>query len=262
MEDCPTHFYKYRSLAGDSLEFTRRIICKNELWFPAPRSFNDPFDTWPTFSFDSTPDERAVLFERFLVRKHTDWSLSNCKETARNLADMPAVDPHTQEARDYMQEQHTDLIRNKIGVLCLSTKPDNILMWSHYADEHRGICLIFDGYHKFFALAHKVEYPSTRRAVNPFRDSPDLQMATSVLHKYEKWQYENEWRIVECIKGSGAYAFPAESLLGIILGASITPEHEEEVCNWVATHRPDLTLYRAVPSKITYTLNILTSDKP
>ncbi len=30
------------------------------------------------------------------------------------------------------------------GVYCLCEKPDNLLMWSHYADAHRGICLQFD----------------------------------------------------------------------------------------------------------------------
>ena len=30
------------------------------------------------------------------------------------------------------------------GVYCLCEKPDNLLMWSHYASAHQGICLQFD----------------------------------------------------------------------------------------------------------------------
>jgi len=33
----------------------------------------------------------------------------------------------------------------KYGVLCFSRRWNNILMWSHYADGHKGICLGFDG---------------------------------------------------------------------------------------------------------------------
>lgn len=256
MEDCPTHFYKYRSLAADSLEFTRRIVCESELWFSQPKSFNDPFDTCPTFSFDSTPDERAVLFARYYGRKHPNWSSRKCKEAARLLADNSVVDHNSQEAIQNIQEKHTELIRNKIGVLCLSTKPDNILMWSHYANDHRGICLIFDGYYEFFALAQKVEYPPLRRAINPFRDAPEIQMAASVLHKYQKWEYENEWRIVDINKGYGSCNYPEKSLIGLIFGASISPENEEIVRGWVIKHRPGLSLYRATPSKSTYELSI------
>ena len=32
------------------------------------------------------------------------------------------------------------------GIACFTTKNDNTLLWSHYADEHQGICLEFDFY--------------------------------------------------------------------------------------------------------------------
>jgi len=256
VEDCPTHFYKYRSLSCDSLEFTRKILFDNELWFPAPRTFNDPFDTWPTFTFDSTPDERAELYKRQYKRANPDWSNEKCSALAQELAERPVIDPHTQEARDHMQRKHTDLVRNKIGVLCLCESPDNILMWSHYADEHRGICLKFDGYYEFFAQAQKVVYPPTRHPVNPFRDSPKQQMAASVLHKYERWAYENEWRIVDYLQGPGARPFPPNSLVGIIMGASISPQNELTVRRWHATRTHCLTLERVVASKDTYEMKI------
>lgn len=256
VEDCPTHFYKYRSLKGDSLEYTRKILFDNELWFPAPRTFNDPFDTWPTFSFDSTADERAALYARQYRCSNPHWSEDKCLAQAAELANNPVIDPHTQEARDHMQKNHTHKVRDKIGVLCLCKDPDNILMWSHYADEHRGVCLKFDGYYPFFAQAQKVEYPPQRRAVNPFRDLPDEQMAASVLHKYDGWVYESEWRIVDYQDGPGARSFPESSLIGIIMGASISPTNELTVRRWHATRAPSLTLERAVASKNTYELRI------
>ena len=252
MEDCPTHFYKYRSLSGKSLELTRKILFENELWFPHPKTFNDPFDTWPTFSFESEPAERFALYKRYYQRVNRDWPESKCSEVARELAERPVVDPQSQAARDHMQNAHMRRVRDKIGVLCLCERADNILMWSHYGDEHRGVCLKFDGYYPFFARAQKVEYPPERHPVNVFRDSPDQQMKASVLHKYDQWAYENEWRIVD--PNAGAHPFPPESLIGIIMGASISPSDELTVRRWHATRAPSLTLERATPSKSTYEL--------
>lgn len=31
------------------------------------------------------------------------------------------------------------------GIACFSAKVDDLLMWSHYADGHRGFCLEFEG---------------------------------------------------------------------------------------------------------------------
>ena len=31
-----------------------------------------------------------------------------------------------------------------LGVLCLSACDNSILMWSHYADEHKGFCIGFN----------------------------------------------------------------------------------------------------------------------
>ena len=53
-----------------------------------------------------------------------------------------------------MQDATVNLIQeyliNNIGIFSLSKVPDNILMWSHYADSHKGIVLEFDSNHAYF----------------------------------------------------------------------------------------------------------------
>jgi hypothetical protein len=34
---------------------------------------------------------------------------------------------------------------DRAGVACFSALPDDLLMWAHYADKHRGVCLKFVG---------------------------------------------------------------------------------------------------------------------
>src|SRR5262249_53331053 len=52
------------------------------------------------------------------------------------------------------------ILDQSFGVLCLSECPDDILLWSHYADSHRGLCLEFDvaGYSEVFPRLHAVKY--------------------------------------------------------------------------------------------------------
>jgi len=48
------------------------------------------------------------------------------------------------------------------GVLSLATHWDNALMWSHYADEHRGICIEFNTRDHRCDRLEPVTYSSTR----------------------------------------------------------------------------------------------------
>ncbi len=45
--------------------------------------------------------------------------------------------------------------RASIGVICFSSNYDNILMWSHYANNHKGICIEFDLNDSFFHGKYK-----------------------------------------------------------------------------------------------------------
>jgi len=49
-------------------------------------------------------------------------------------------DPESQAAIERTELQSLE----KYGVLCFSRSWNNVLMWSHYADRHKGICLGFD----------------------------------------------------------------------------------------------------------------------
>jgi hypothetical protein len=51
---------------------------------------------------------------------------------------------------------HRDIVRDS-GILALSEKCDDIVMWSRYADEHHGICLGFDATHGLFSRCQTSE---------------------------------------------------------------------------------------------------------
>lgn len=67
-------------------------------------------------------------------------------------------------------------------------------MWSHYADNHRGICLEFDTANPLFSEALGVVYCSEYPRWLPHEmERIAFEM---LLTKAEDWKYEREFRII------------------------------------------------------------------
>ena len=164
--------------------------------------------------------------------------------------------PRNPDAIKWVKQQYTERITEQIGVLCLSGVKNDILMWSHYADAHRGICLEFDGHFEFFASTQEVKYSRVRPRINPFRQNHEEMMEAALLTKAEHWKYEQEWRQVHYQKGPGVYQYPPEALTGVILGAQIAPHDQEKVLGWIEGRTHPVKLYRSSPCGISFSLKI------
>lgn len=77
----------------------------------------------------------------------------------------------------------------RYGLLCFSKTWQSPLMWSHYADRHRGLCLGFDVNE---ANVQKVDYAEDRIKL-PKKISEE-KMNSLLFTKYSGWAYEKEWR--------------------------------------------------------------------
>jgi hypothetical protein len=76
------------------------------------------------------------------------------------------------------------------GLLCLSADWRDPVIWAHYSNKHKGICLGFDIPNEVGKL---VRYEP---ALLPFPESPNqADMETMLWTKYSNWQYEHEIRI-------------------------------------------------------------------
>lgn len=86
------------------------------------------------------------------------------------------------------------------GIICMSADWQNTLMWGHYADNHRGVCLVFDCNE---ALWQPVEYQNERRPTpktfgkNSYREMDEADFRKLALMKSNQWIYENEYRRFE-----------------------------------------------------------------
>lgn len=75
------------------------------------------------------------------------------------------------------------------GMLCFSSRWSNPVLWSHYADRHRGICLGFDVAPE---TAIEVTYVKERFGLKMPLDEETMRSILGT--KFDGWSYEEEWR--------------------------------------------------------------------
>jgi tetratricopeptide (TPR) repeat protein len=186
----------YKYFPPDRVDVLRNGMIR----FTPPAALNDPFDCSPRYL---TKDE---------------------------LEDAPESEVCPGCAQVYVQGLQLALSsedRQSVGLVCLSEKPDSLLMWAHYAECHRGYVLGFDTTQPFFSKSSdgtglwKVSYADRRPSLpkdivelelsrqpklnplglhvlvvgsdtfNPDTDANDYRFVKST-----EWEYEQEWRLL------------------------------------------------------------------
>ncbi len=112
-----------------------------------------------------------------------------------HFSDITNMLSEKEEVNSLVQNEF-DKLRNKFAIFCLSERNYNILMWSHYADKHSGICLEYEC-DKIKNLILPVIYSN-----NIIDLSEDIlndnysAIFKGALIKSNDWIYEKEWRIL------------------------------------------------------------------
>lgn len=219
----PEELYKYLSFRNT--RNLQSIFVDSELYFPRPSSFNDPFEFTPR-------RYKTKKFRRVTTPKH----------------------PLREGALDRVLEKHwveyyEDI--NRRGVYCLSATHDDIVMWSHYTDGHKGLVAVFRTDNAFFARARPADYDPIRSNLSPCDIVQKRRVDDVMLRKLDLWRYEREWRIVE-EAGDVCYPYPAESLIGVIFGCKSHKKDRQLV--YKLTEGRELRFWHANLSKYWYRL--------
>lgn len=148
----------------------------------------------------------------------------------------------------------------KRGVYCLSPDPLSSLMWSHYAANHKGICLEFHVGNPLFLKAQPVNYELEYPTVDSDELLTEETVEKAVLTKDRCWCYEDEFRLI----GSpylpednplrlhdGYLRLPASTLLSIIVGGN---GDYDRVSLIAKKHSPELRIIRILRAPNQYKL--------
>ena len=139
-----------------------------------------------------------MLFYHFIDARYGLEALSKRRLKISRIADLndpfellgtKLSDPNMRRAFLGMKN---DLDRD-YGLLCFSRHWNNPVMWSHYSDRHRGLCL---GFKIPDALLLRVTYVSKRlMTANIIINNDSIQEMQKLLcTKFKHWQYEDEAR--------------------------------------------------------------------
>ena len=192
-------------------ERLRETLTTNRIYCSSPEAFNDPWDCKPHFNSD-------VLADPAENQRHVDWAVDICRRrTNMSPQDVEHMRQKLLTDRARATESINEIsaamgpeINSRYRVYCLGPNVGNLLMWAHYADAHRGICLEFNLRNVVLCGALKCDYSDVFPRMKLHDDAEDADLRI-LLSKSNVWSYEHEFRL---IAQERAFAVPdAETLM-------------------------------------------------
>jgi hypothetical protein len=223
----------------------------------ATSALNDPFEGRPSITAISDYEAARAAFQS-LLPEQTMESYNQLEEQQKSLVPFELFSALANTRFKAIESQLPNLLNmftpmvkklfsenmdKNFGILSLSQVPDNVLMWSHYAADHKGFVLGFDATNPHFDerrseaddLRHlrRVGYTDDRPK-GPLNEWDGIKL---FWVKSKKWEYECEWRIVRPLADATEilktvpysvhlFGYPAGSLREIIFGARILDSHQ------------------------------------
>ncbi|QTN28945.1 DUF2971 domain-containing protein [Rhodoferax sp. AJA081-3] len=119
----------------------------------------------------------------------TDADIANMETTLRTNKLRAA------ELISEVSQSVAESIAASYRVYCLGPDVKNLLMWAHYGDSHKGICLEFSLRNAIMCTALRCEYLDEFPLVDVHSNDVEDQMRV-LLAKGRPWEYEKEYRLV------------------------------------------------------------------
>ncbi len=188
----PGTLFRYRSLTGDGFRHTQDIFLRHRLYVPIHTQLNDP-------------TEGVYRHKKSLERRGDSYY----------APEAPLLHPD-----------------KEVRVVSFSEDQRNALMWSHYADYHRGICIGFRRQvMEQLATLHRVHYRV--RVPTLLEELPEEdKLSTAFLSKSKEWGYEREWRIIT-FDGRQYLDLPRGAISVVLFGFRTPQEDREWVVEWL-----------------------------
>jgi len=288
----PMRFFKYVTA-----NTARTILENSTLRWSSPAMFNDPFDT--QFDLHLEFDEATIIdlvfdefWKIFSGQKILEPANSLGRVLELFLARERGLTPdeifrrHEHEIRDAVTKSiaiaktripeelhpHQRLLLRNAKLLCLSEVHDNILMWSHYAQNHSGAVLEFDSDERKdspFKMAERVIYSKTMpRLMNEkemvqflsgqWRMNPYEIVHNEIFVKADDWSYEKEWRIWLPDRDTDRdfiyIQFDREELVGIYFGCRMSEQDRTVLLDTLMMNFPNASAYQARKSAREFSL--------
>ena len=230
------YFYFYKHIALDEKNLVLGVFDNTQLKYNYADNFNDPYDALFHFELENLDNLTKEQFEDITDKPITkaDWTLGK-KIIIRKFEE---------SYRPIMKSEVTKL-RKKIPITCFNSNPLNILMWSHYADHHKGIMLEFKilkdfsgkllpipvNYLNVFPII-KMSFPALMEISSSTNASIDFELIEkALLRKSNCWEYEKEYRVFGAEKDSLLIGYDPLILSSVIIGTKFKSTNKFTLLN-------------------------------
>jgi len=258
----PNSLYKYRAFSKFSIE----NLENDEAWFNTAAEFNDPYDCALTLE-NTAIDHMTTKLKTNIFGLIRDLNLNLTKEEVARIDSMGFVEASKyflsfdknlkeeeiearvkataqniqNESKKNLQKMN-EVLQMKIKICCFSEINDSILMWSHYANNHKGFCIEYD-------FKKEGVDPKLTRWLQPviYRDklfnagqyfegerkrvselNPFIVNYNAII-KSTEWSYEKEWRITYTTNDKEGFNKKLFSPQAIYLGAKMCDIEKERI---------------------------------
>jgi hypothetical protein len=256
--------YHYLRFRPERLATT---VLEHKVHCAGPRDFNDPWDCRPCYD-ESILDDPAAFDQHVEFFDRVDRKYGPSKTEAERARQLQRLRTDPSFLRSLVR-QITGIdqpIHERYRVFCLSSMADSVVMWSHYADKHRGVCLEFGTKEEEFSGAYRVEYSEGYPPFNLADDSLAHNLLPLVT-KSAEWSYEHEYRVIaeehafarsaeSLHTHDGFLTIPPTSLTSIILGCEMDDAARESVREIVRRSDRAMAVKEAVRVPNQYSLSI------
>lgn len=236
--------FKYRPINKRLIE----SLITGEVYFSSPEQLNDPFDC------------------QIDIKKSLNTAINKVQGNQKK-----ALLSIQQKLDNIFSEVEKDI--KTFGVWSCSLELENSLMWSHYGDEHRGICLAYKLPDQFVDHTlgevigiHPVEYkkdPITNWFIDnskingeppPLDDFITSLIVKLLISKDGCWKLEKEGRVISKTQGLKEIGKPA--LQQVCFGLRTSESDRKLIRNILDKHGYKATICEMVRSKNDFGLEV------
>lgn len=278
----PKRLYKYRSFSAATMD----LLVADRVYFADPSTFNDPLDTRPTVEADLQVPQLEAALQRLVetrvsaemraaartiqykgpktldhIDRHSQLQAGQLLVDIANNANHPEYEeapPGPQLSLLALHVESELLRRYDKGILSLAERHSCPLMWSHYGDQHNGLCIGYSVPADAAESLHKVRYGGSRAVKASLvaqmlagheQAKQDVDAAV-LLRKAFDWRYEREWRLI----GTRGIASSPLELEEVIFGIRCTSSVKHAVAKALAGRGRAVRLYEMSEVRGTFKL--------
>lgn len=225
--------FKFYKIDPDHFEYLSDLFIGKKLYHALPEQFNDPFECRPHFELPKDPKKSQAIDEHLI-------NLLIKQGHTRDTAELNISDSMRKEG--FIEETILNSVRKtyrESRICSFATQRENLLLWSHYTDSHKGFCIEFDAKRMPISGAYKVKYEDDYPEIE-YPPPKDKSIFRPALIKSKAWKYEGEYRSIFVPDATIQQENDGESLIlngdeikHVYFGVDIDQKYKEKIIGFI-----------------------------